>query len=72
MNSAEILELLPKLGRDERREIFDRLCDLEEAESAEFHQNLVNEALKSGQSRPATSADWESALQRGLERGEKA
>ena len=72
MSKAEILELLPKLGRDERREIFDRLCDLEEAEFSESHQKLVDEALCSGPARPATAADWEGALQRGLERAEKA
>ena len=72
MSKAEILELLPKLGRDERREIFDRLCDLQEAEFSASHQKLVDEALRSGPSRPATAADWEGALQRGLERAEKA
>ena len=51
MSKAEILELLPKLGRDERREIFDRLCDLEEAEFSESHQKLVDEALCSGPAR---------------------
>ncbi len=72
MSKAEILELLPKLGRDDRREVFDRLCDLEEAESAESDQKLVDEALRSGPAQPATSEDWESALQRGLARGAKA
>lgn len=72
MSKAEILELLPKLGRDERREIFDSLCDLEEAEFAEFHQKLVDEALRSGPARPAIPEDWEGALQRGLKRREKA
>ena len=72
MSKAEILELLPKLERNERREIFDRLCDLEEAEFAEFHQKLVDEALRSGPARPGTPSDWEAALQRGLQRGPKA
>jgi hypothetical protein len=72
MSKAEILELLPKLGRDERREILDCLWDLEEAEFAEFHQKLVDEALSSGPARPGTPSDWEVALQRGLQRGQKA
>jgi hypothetical protein len=72
MSKAEILELLPKLERNERREIFDRLCDLEEAESAECDQKLVDEALSSGPARPGTPSDWEVALQRGLQRGQKA
>ena len=72
MSKAEILELLPKLGRVDRREIFDRLCDLEDAETAESDQKLVDEALRSGPARPATPADWEDALRRGLQRGAKA
>ena len=72
MSKAEILELLPKLGRNERREIFDRLWELEEAESGESDQKLVDEALHSGPARLSTPADWEGALHRGLERGQKA
>ena len=34
MSKAEILELIPKLDKAERREMFDRLCDLDEAETA--------------------------------------
>jgi hypothetical protein len=71
MSTSQILELLPKLGRNERREILDRLCALEEADCSESHQQLVNEALHSGPTRSATPPDWEGALQRGLERGQK-
>jgi len=71
MSTSEILELLPKLGREERRELLDRLCALEEAESTESHQALVDEALRSGPARAATPSDWEGALQRGLDRGQK-
>jgi len=71
MSTSQILELLPKLGREERREILDRPCALEEADWSELHQDLVNEALRSGPGRPANPSDWEGALQRGLERGQK-
>ena len=71
MSKAEILELLPKLGRVERREIFDRLCALEEAETSTSDQKLVDEAFRSAPARPATGADWEGALQSGLRRGAK-
>ena len=64
MSKAEILDLLPTLRSDERREILDRLCDLQEAEL----QTLLNEALKSGPADPAAAADWEEALKRGLAR----
>jgi len=68
MSKAEILELLPKLAPNERLEIFDRLCDLQEAELHDIHQQWVDEALNSGSARPAATADWEGALQRGLGR----
>ena len=71
MSKAEILELLPKLGSVDRREIFDHLCALEEAETSDSDQRLVDEAFRSGPSRPATGADWEGALQTGLKRGAK-
>lgn len=32
MSKAEILDVLPTLRPDEREEILDRLCDLQEAE----------------------------------------
>ena len=68
MSKAEILELLPTLGPTDRQEILDRLCDLQEAEFSQLHQQWVEEALNSGPARPATAADWQGALQRGLAR----
>jgi hypothetical protein len=71
MSKAEILELLPKLEATDRQEIMDRLCDLQEAEFAHVHQQWVDEALNSGPPRPATAADWQGALERGLARAAK-
>ena len=71
MSKAEILELLPKLGPTNRQEILDRLCDLQEAELSHVHQQWVDEALNSGPARPATAADWQWALERGLARAAK-
>ena len=71
MSKTEILETLPTLASDERREIIERLCDLEELELTGYHQRLVDEALQSGTAKPATATDWNSALQRGLKRGSK-
>lgn len=68
MSKAEILAELPKLPRDERSEILEQLYVLEEAELTRAHQQLVDEAIRSGPARPATDADWEGALQRGLKR----
>jgi hypothetical protein len=66
VSKAEILDVLPRLRPDERQEILDRLCDLQDAESRAVHQKWVNEALDSGPARPATAGDWEGALTRGL------
>ena len=71
MSKAEIMEELPKLGRAERQEIFDRLCALEEGELSGVHQQWMDEALGSGPARPASVADWDGALQRGLSRATK-
>ncbi len=68
MSKAEILELLPKLGPGERQEILERLCDLREAERGNVDQQWVDEALNSGPASPASPADWEGALRRGLAR----
>ena len=71
MSKAEILDLLPTLRPDERQEILDRLCDLQEADLTAVHQEWVNEAVDSGPARPAAAADWEGALTRGLARASK-
>jgi hypothetical protein len=71
MSKAEILDVLPTLRLDEREEILDRLCDLQEAELGEVHQAWVNEALNSGPPRPGAAADWQGALTRGLARATK-
>ena len=71
MSKAEILDVLPTLRLDERQEIFDRLCDLQEAELHPVHQEWVNEALNSGPAAPASPADWDGALKRGLARAAK-
>jgi hypothetical protein len=71
MSKAEILDVLPTLRPDERQEILDRLCDLQEAELQPVHQAWVNEALNSGPAGPALAADWEGALKRRLARAAK-
>jgi methyl coenzyme M reductase subunit D len=71
MSKAEILDILPTLRPDERQEILDRLCDLQEADLTAVHQEWVNEAVDSGPARPAEAADWERALTRGLARASK-
>jgi hypothetical protein len=71
MSKAEILNNLPTLTPNERQEILDRLCELQEAESRALHQEWVTEAMNSGPARPATPTDWDGALTRGLARAAK-
>jgi hypothetical protein len=70
MSKAEILEELPRLAGNERREILERLWDMEEVALTEYHQGLVDEALHSGPAVAGTAPDWQRALQRGLARGQ--
>ena len=71
MSKAEVLELLSKLGPTDRQEILNRLCDLQEAEFSHVHQQWWMKLEDSGPPRPATAADWQGALQRGLARAAK-
>ncbi len=51
MSKAEILDVLPNFSPDERQEILERLCDLQEAELPAVHQGWVNEALPAARRR---------------------
>jgi hypothetical protein len=62
---------LPRLGSADRQEIFERLCDMQEAEMSVVHQAWVDEAMASGPPTPATESDWDRALERGLARAQK-
>ena len=52
MSKAEILQELPKLGPDERRDIFERLCELEE-------QDLLNGVEPSVEEKALLDREWE-------------
>ena len=71
MSKAEIIDQLPKLAADERREILEHLCIIEESEFTAAHQALVDEAFASGPAHEATPAKWQQALERGLARAGK-
>ena len=71
MSKAQILAELPKLHSDDRAEILECLWEIQERELTAVHQRLVDEAIASGPARPATEADWQGALQRGLNRSRK-
>lgn len=66
MSKAEIIDELPKLAASERQEILERLCLMEADQLTATHQALVDEGIASGPAQPATQANWQQALERGL------
>lgn len=64
MSKAEILQELPKLKTDERREILERLCDLEElallngAEPSAEEKALLDGELEDYKANPKTGSSW--------------
>lgn len=65
MSKAEILAELPKLKLADRREIFDRICEMEESDllhgsepSAE-EKGLLDRELEDYQKNPDAGSSWE-------------
>jgi len=64
VSKSEILEELPKLKADERREIFERICEMEEMDllnggpSAE-EKELLNRELEAYRANPDAGSSWE-------------
>jgi putative addiction module component (TIGR02574 family) len=65
MSKAEILQELPKLGLHERREIFERIGELEEqdllkgGEPTAAETALLDRELEEYQRNPEASSTWE-------------
>jgi plasmid stabilization system protein ParE len=64
MSKAEILHELPKLAREDRQEILEFICDIEERDlldggqpSAE-EKSLLDSELESYQSNPNAGSSW--------------
>jgi len=64
MSKSEILHELPKLALEERREIFERICELEESDllnggepSAE-ERTLLDRELEDYRRTPAAGSPW--------------
>jgi putative addiction module component (TIGR02574 family) len=64
MSKREILEELPNLKADERREIFERICEMEEidllngsAPSAE-EKALLDRELEAYRANPTAGSSW--------------
>jgi len=65
MSKAEIMQELPKLGIEERREILDLICDIEEKDllnggepSAEEKQ-LLDRELEAYRTNPKAGSSWQ-------------
>jgi len=65
MSKSEILEQLPKLRADERREIFERICEMEEldllngsAPSAE-EKAMLDRELEDYRANPQAGSSWD-------------
>lgn len=64
MSKTDILEQLPNLGRKDRREILERICELEEAElrsGAEPDTDeklLLDRELEEYEKNPNAGAEW--------------
>ena len=73
MSKAEILAELPKLQPEERREVLDRICELDRAaeetwmdggELTAQDKSLLEEALVDYQKSPDAGTPWEEVLNR--------
>jgi len=62
MSQADILQQLPKLDARARREIFDRLCEIEEqdllAGPTPEEKNLLDRELEEFHKNPEAGASW--------------
>ena len=64
MSKAEILKELPALQPDDRREIFERLCDLEERDLLAGHgptaeeKTLLDREMEDYRKNPDAGSSW--------------
>ena len=74
MSKSDILEELPKLGPEERRQIFERLCELQErdllngVEPSPDEKAMLDRELEDYQSNPSAGSTWEEVESRLLNR----
>ena len=68
MSKSEILEELPKLDPLERREILERICDLDQGALTEEEQAFIDARLAQCRLPSANWSEWEEAQNRILSR----
>ena len=65
MSKSEILEELPKLKADERREIFERICEMEElallngSEPSAEEKAMLDRELEEYRANPEAGSSWD-------------
>lgn len=65
MSKSEILEELPKLKADERREIFERICEMEElallngSEPSAEEKAMLDRELEEYRANPQVGSSWD-------------
>ena len=65
MSKSEILEELPKLKADERREIFERICEMEElallngSEPSAEEKAMLDRELEEHRANPEAGSSWD-------------
>jgi hypothetical protein len=69
MSKSEILEELPRLNAEERNQVFERLCELQEADllrgagPSENEKRILDEALAEFEADRDPGVPWREALQ---------
>lgn len=64
MSKTEILQELPKLNAEERREIFERICEMEEiallngVQPSKEEQEMLNRELEAYRANPSAGSSW--------------
>jgi putative addiction module component (TIGR02574 family) len=69
MSKMEILAELPKLGIEERREIFERICEIEERDllngaATPAEKDLLDRELEDYQRNPEAGSSWNEVVAR--------
>jgi len=68
MSKTEILDELSKLSAAERREILERICDLDDSELTAREIAFLEERLTESRRDPAAWSSWEKAKPRIISR----
>ena len=75
MSKTQIMEELPRLGLADRREIWERLCELEErdllqgAEPTPEEKFLLDQELEEFQATPEAGSEWQEVRARLRDKG---